>query len=119
MEGIKSLITREEIKRLEKAAKDKNKVKLSDWAKQFEYQISLEYDKWYKEQLGEAIDNFIFTMVYTLRFNESTNFGNKRIRGFMDDLLETVDMFRRGEANPDDYKKQLKEHGIVVKGRGE
>ena len=28
MEGIKSLITREEIKRLEKAAKDKNKVKL-------------------------------------------------------------------------------------------
>ena len=35
----------------------------------------------------------------------------------MEDLLETIDMFRRGEAVPADYRKQLKEDGINVKGR--
>ena len=112
MEGIKSVVNKEEIKRLQRAAVDKNKTKLADWAKQFEYQLTLEFDTWYRKQLEEAVDNLILTMVYSLHFSELTKFGNKRIKEFMDDLLETVDMFRRGEANPEDYQKQLKEHGI-------
>lgn len=119
MKDIKSVITKEEIKRLERAAKDKNKTKLADWAKQLEYQMCQEYDKWYKDQLGESIDNFILTIVYCLRFSSLTNFGSKRIESFMEDLFETIDMFRRGEANPEDYKKQLREYGINVKRRND
>ena len=44
-------ISREEVRRLEKAAKDKNKQKLLDWANQFKEQLELElkdkYDKRY------------------------------------------------------------------------
>lgn len=113
----KTLITREELKRLKKALKDKNENKLLDWAREFECQMEQKHKRIYKEELGVAIDNFILTIVYTLRYNESTRFGNKRISDFMEDLLETIDMFRRGEAIPDDYRKQLEEDGIIVKGR--
>lgn len=118
---LKSILNRDEIRRLEKAAKDKNKLKLADWAKQFEEQIAQYYEKYFEdvfeERLLQSIDNFILTIVYTLHFNEATKFGGKRIDSFMKDLLETIDMFRRGEAEPEDYKKQLKEDGIIVKGR--
>ena len=115
-EKIRSLFSREELRRLEKAAKDKNKKKLSEWAKQFEEQIDFQYQIKFKEELKEFIDILILVVVYTLHFNESTKFGGKRIDGFMKDLFETIDMFRRGEAVPDDYREQLKKDGITVKG---
>ena len=116
MDKLDSIINRSELKRLEKAAKDKNKDKLMEWAVQFEEQIMKYYEDYFKKELGNSIDNFILTIVYTLHFNESTNFGPKRIDGFMKDLLETIDMFRRGEAVPDDYRKQLEKDRIYVKG---
>lgn len=119
MDKIESIINREEIRRLEKAAREKNKQKLFDWAKQFEEQIAKYYEDYFKKELGNSIDNFILTIVYTLHFNESTNFGGKRIDSFMKDLLETIDMFRRGEAVPDDYREQLKKDKIYVKGSNE
>lgn len=115
--AMKSLINREELRRLEKAARDKDKRKLGDWAKQLEQQIQNQYEAKFKNELGDFIDILILTVVYTLHFNESTKFGGKRIDGFMDDLLETIDMFRRGEANPDDYRNALKEDKIIVKGK--
>lgn len=117
MEKLDSILNKNEIRRLEKAAKDKNKDKLMEWAMQFEEQIAKHYEDYFKEELGISIDNFILTIVYTLHFNEVTKFGNKRISDFMGDLLETIDMFRRGEAVPDDYREQLKKEGINVKGR--
>lgn len=115
MKKIKSLLNRDEIRRLEKAAKDKNKIKLAEWAYQFEEQISKHYEDYFIKELGHSIDNFILTIVYTLHFNEKTKFGNKRISDFMDDLLETIDMFRREEANPEDYRKELEKDKIYVK----
>ena len=115
MEEIKSLLTREEIRRFQKAAREGDKEHLKDWMKRFEYQIHQQYEKWYQHQLSESIDNFILTIIYTLHFNEKTKFGNNRITDFMEDLYETVDMFRRGEAKPEDYKQQLIEEGIIVK----
>ena len=115
----KTLITKDELKRLKKALKDKNENKILDWAREFECQVEQKHKRFYKEELGIAIDNFILTIVYTLRYNECTRFGKKRIDDFMEDLLETIDMFRRGEAVPADYRKQLKEDGINVKGRDE
>lgn len=116
LEKLKSILNKDEIRRLEKAAREKNKVKLADWAKQFEEQISQYYEKYFQEELGKSIDNFILTIIYVLHFNELTKFGSKRIDNFMADLLETIDMFRRGEAMPDDYREQLKKDGIIVKG---
>ena len=116
MYEVQSIINGNELRRLEKAARDKDRNKLIDWAKQFEYQLSQEYEKKVIEELAESIDNFIVTIVYTLHFNESTKFGKKRIADFMDDLLETIDMFRRGEANPDTYREELQRDGITVKG---
>lgn len=114
---IKSLINKEELRRLEKAAKDKDKRKLADWARQFEEQICYEYELKFKEELGSFIDILMLTVVYTLHFNESTKFANKRINSFMEDLLETIDMFRRGEAVPEDYREALKKDNIIVKGK--
>ena len=115
MEKLKSLLTREEIRRFQKAARDGNKEHLKDWMKQFEYQIQKQYENWYQKELADIIDTFILTIIYTLHFNEKTRFGNNRITDFMEDLLETVDMFRRNEASPEDYKKQLKDDGIIIK----
>lgn len=112
---IGSLLNKNEFRRLQKAAQDKNMDKIYDWAVQLEVQIDQEYDKELEKELAESIDNFILTIVYTLHFHESTKFGNKRIEEFMRDLLETIDMFRRGEAKPEDYQKALKEEGIIVK----
>ena len=112
-----SLLSREELRRLEKAARDKNKKKLAEWAKQFEDQIMFQYELRFKDELCEFIDILILTVVYTLHFNESTKFGGKRIDGFMNDLLETIDMFRRNEANPEDYREALKKDKIIVKGK--
>ena len=119
MDEIKTLVTRDEIRRLQKAVKDNNKQKLWEWAIQFEKQISQEYEKVLEKeiqsQLAESIDIFILTIIYTLHFNEKTRFGDKRISDFMEDLFETVDMFKRGEAVPDDYRKQLADDGIIIK----
>lgn len=115
-EKIRSLLTREEIRRLEKAAKDKNKKKLAEWAAQFEEQMQFQYELRFKDEMGDFIDILILTVVYTLHFNESTKFGGKRIDSFMNDLLETIDMFGRGEATPEDYREELRKDKIIVKG---
>ena len=53
MSKLKSLLNRDEIRRLEKAAKDKNKIKLATWAAQFEDQISEYYRKDFEEKYKE------------------------------------------------------------------
>lgn len=119
MEKLLTLLDKNELRRLQKAARDKNIDKIYDWARGLELQLCQEYEKAFKKELEDSIDNFIITIVYTLHFHESTKFGKKRIREFMDDLLETIDMFRRGEAVPEDYQKVLAEEGIKVKKKGE
>ena len=115
LEGMLSLLDKNELRRLQKAARDKNMEKVIDWGKQLEMQLIQQYEEDFEKELAGSIDNFILTIVYTLHFNESTKFGNKRIEEFMRDLLETIDMFKRGEAKPEDYQKALKEDGIIVK----
>lgn len=111
---IESLFNRSELKRLERALKDKNRHKLAEWAGQFEETISKRYEKHFEKQLGNMVDVILLTIVYTLHFNESTKFGNKRIKGFVDDLLATVDNFNTGAYDPEQYRKQLEDDGIKV-----
>lgn len=107
-----TITTREEIRRLEKAARDKDKRKLWEWAIQFENQIKQEYEKNYEEDLGTSIDIMYLALAYTLSFNEKTKFGADRLTDFLDDFFVTVDMFSTGEYSPEDYAKQLEKKGI-------
>lgn len=116
---MKSLINRDELRRLEKAARDKDKRKLADWAMQFEESIRKEYDLEFKKELDNMVDTFILTIVFTLRYNENTSFGNKRIRSFMDDLLATIDNFNDGSYSPKEYRDMLRKEGIEIISRKE
>lgn len=114
---FKSLINRDELRRLEKAAKDKNKIKLADWATQFEESIRKEYEAEVKKEIDNMVDIFILTIVYTLRYNECTSFGNRRIKSFMDDLLATIDNFNDGSYSPEEYREMLRKDGIEILSR--
>lgn len=111
-----SVVTREEIRRLEKAAKDKDKRKLAEWADQFEDQIRenliSQYKKIFTDELNDAIDVFTLAIAYTLRYNEYTQFDDVKLPDFMEDMYVTVDMFRTGEYSPEDYFDDLEKCGI-------
>lgn len=107
-----TLTTREELRRLEKAARDKDKKKLLEWAEQFENQIKKEYEEVMEEDLGNSIDIMCLALAYTLSYNEKTKFGVDRLTDFLDDFFVTVDMFSTGEYSPEDYAKQLEKKGI-------
>ena len=113
---LEKLFSREEMRRLEKAARDKNKIKLAEWAEQFEIQVANHYNKYYEkkyqELLSYSISNFLVAIVYTLHFNGKCNFGNNRISDFMNDLMEVVNGFKTGEFSPEDYKEELKKQKI-------
>lgn len=77
-------------------------------------QLRKEFEKHYTDELQCSIDNFIISIAYTLHFNESCKFGQKRLSDFMEDMLVTVDMFRTGEYKPQDYKDELQQAGIKI-----
>ncbi len=120
MNAESKICSRNEIRRLEKAARDKDKNKLIEWGRQFENQIRDEYDKRYneeydrafKEDFANVVDTFCLAITYTLHFNEKTKFGRERTINFLNDLLVTVDLFRTGEYSPEDYRKELEKDGI-------
>ena len=72
------------------------------------------YEQRYKEDLGNSIDLFLLAIVYTLHYNENTEFDNDKIDDFMQDLFVTVDYFRTGEYDPEEYIKQLEKDGIKI-----
>lgn len=103
-----------EVRRLQKAARENNKRYLIDWLNQFDEQVRKDYENTFQKELSEAIDNFCLAIAYALHFSEKTKFGEKRIREFLDDTFVTVDMFRKGEYSPEEYKKQLSDAGIKI-----
>ena len=109
---IRELFSKEERRRLEKAAKDKNKEKLDDWARNFELRLSEIMRKDYESKLNESVKNFIIAIVYTLHFNEKCKFGNDRIADFMDDLMAVVEGLGNREYDIEEYKKELKKQKI-------
>ena len=115
---MSSLLGRDEIRRLEKAARDKNKQKLIDWIRQFEHQLDTllrkDYEKMYQEEVNFSIQNFITAVAYSLYFSEENYIDKNNLADFMSDLFVTVDMFRTGEYKPEDYKEQLAEERIYI-----
>lgn len=129
MEKIKTDMN--EVRRLQKAAREGDKQHLIEWFNQFDAQVRGEYERYmtqeieklskkleetYKKQfekdISDAVENYLVAIVYTLKFSELTNFGSKRIKEFMSDVTATVNMFTRKEYTPDEYKEILAKNGI-------
>ena len=112
------LMNKDELRRLEKAVKDKNKAKLYEWAVQFEEQVidlyRNVYDKRYRDDIQEAIINYEIAVAYTMHFSEETQFGQDQLTSFLEDLMVTLDMYRTGESDPTQYLEELKENGVIL-----
>lgn len=111
-------MNRDELRRLQKAARDNNKTKLAEWADMYERQVALSvekhYEKCYKEITQTTVDNFITAVAYTLVFSEETQLNIDTLPSFMSDMMATIDMYRTGEYKPEEYVNILKENGIVI-----
>lgn len=107
---------RNEIRRLQKAAKDGNKLVLGAWASQFEDNLRRMYDREYErafqQELISSIDNFMTAVAYAALFSEETKLNKDTLPSFMEDVYVTLDMYRTGEYNPKEYKKTLEENGV-------
>ena len=109
-------MSRSDLRRLIKAVESKNKLDLTLWLQSFEQQVKNELDIQYKmkfqKDLLDSIDIFFIAMAYTLVFNEDTHLDKNSLPEFMSDLYATIDLFTKGEYNPDDYKKILEENNV-------
>ena len=116
---MNSFINREEIRRLEKAAREKDKKHLSEWAKSLEYRLSANmqkyYEKIYQDELANAIDTFLLTIIYTLYNDSNITIKKGKVPLFLDNLLKSVDRFRTGEAKKEDYEHYLTKDNIQIK----
>lgn len=113
-----SLVNRNEIRRLQKAAREANTKHLREWMEAYENRLCemyrQDYNKAYEEEVQLAIENFITAIAYTLHFSEETDFNKEKMLSFMDDLMTTVDLFKTGEYKPQDYKDELAKDGIII-----
>ena len=73
-----------------------------------------EFNDVYKDELDSSVQNFITAIVYTLHYNEDVHLQHDELNSFMEDLFVSVEMFRKGEYRPEEYKEQLKEDGIII-----
>ena len=72
------------------------------------------FNEEYKDELDSSVQNFITAIAYTLHYNEDVSLAHDELAGFMDDLFVSVEMFRKGEYNPEEYREQLREDGIEI-----
>ena len=107
-----------ELNRLHRCAKNKDKKEIIKWGKEFEDRLNKKYYEIYKKQymiwLEETFKDLDIALMYTLHFNESTKFGNKRLKSVMDDLAVTMRGFYRKEFSRKEYNKMLKDDGINI-----
>lgn len=73
-----------------------------------------EFNEAYKDELDSSVQNFITAIAYTLHYNEDVSLQHDELNSFMEDLFVSVELFRKGEYNPEDYREQLKEDGIII-----
>ena len=114
----KKMFDTNELNRLHRCAKNKDKKEIIKWGQEFEDRLNKKYYEIYKKQymiwLEETFKDLDVALMYTLHFNESTKFGNKRLKSVMDDLAVTMRGFYRKEFNRKEYNKMLKDDGINV-----
>ena len=107
-----------ELNRLQRCAKNKDKKEIIKWAQDFEARLSELYHKRYKEyyleEYKERLKNIDTALLYTLHFGEATNFDDEKLKSTMDDLAATIKSFYAGEFSREDYRQMLKDDGINI-----
>ena len=115
---MESLINRDELRRLEKAAREKDKTKLRDWALQYEMSLSSfiqdGYEKMYQRELANGYDILILAMMYTLLINDKIKIKESDVEFIIDDFHRVIDGFRSGEYKPEDYLAELTKTGLKL-----
>ena len=118
METLLDLVNRAEVRRLEKAVKEKDRKYLKEWITQIANRISdymsKEYEKKFEKKMETSMEHWIIALTYALHFSEEIKFGKKRLTRFMEDVLATTEGFRTGEYSPEEYKQQLKDDKIMI-----
>lgn len=113
-----SVVSREELRRLEKAAREKDKKKLASWLQQFERYLDTmlrkDYEQAYQEEIASTVQNTLTAVAYTAYFSEESKVNKDDIGDYMSDLFVTLDMFRTGEYKPLDYKEALEKAGVYL-----
>lgn len=105
---------RNELRRLQKAARDNDKAKLLEWGKQLEDQIRQEFEREYQDEIKNTVNNLLIALAYTLHFSEETKFPVDSLPDFIEDLFVTFELFTSGEYNPSDYAEELKQAGLEI-----
>ena len=117
-DDIVKMFDTNELNRLQRCAKNKDKNEIRKWGLDFEHRVNEKYYELYKKQyiiwLEETFKDLDIALMYTLHFNEQTNFGNKRLKSVMDDIAEALRGFYKKEFNREEYKKMLEEDGIKL-----
>lgn len=117
-DDIVKMFDTNELNRLQRCAKNKDKNEIRKWGQDFEHRVNEKYYELYKKQyviwLEETFKDLDIALMYTLHFNEYTKFGNKRLKSVMDDLGESLRGFYKGEFKREEYKKMLEDDGIKL-----
>ena len=115
---IRRLFDTNEINRLHRCAKNKDKKEIIKWGQDFERIVAQYYNDYFKNkylnQYMEKLKDIDTALLYVLHFGEATNFGNKRLKSTMDDLSATIKGFYSGEFNRAEYRQMLKDDGIKL-----
>lgn len=125
LEVIKSMIddlpmiTRDDVRRLEKAAREKDKAHLTEFLKQYENQVAETYRIAYERKYEQMTNQFaaVFNLVfwYTLIFSEDTWVNKDNLKGFIDDFNVTYAMVGTGELSEIQMREDLKKEEVNIK----
>lgn len=107
-------LSRDEFRHLKSFSKEQMEKWLQGYYNVTYNSLRKEFEEAYKDELDSSIQNFITAIAYTLHYNEEAHLQRDELASFMDDLFVSVDMFRKGEYKPEEYKEQLKEDGIEI-----
>lgn len=115
---INQMLDTNELNRLQRCAKNKDKKEIIKWAQDFESRLADLYHKRYKEyyleEYEERLKDIDTALLYVLHFGEATRFGNKRLKETMDDLSITIKDMHNGEFNRNEYREMLAKDGIKI-----
>ena len=107
-------LSRDEFRNLKGFSKEKMERWLQGYYNVTYNSLRKEFESAYKDELDSSIQNFITAIAYTLHYNEEIHLQHDELASFMDDLFVSVELFRKGEYNPEDYREQLKGDGIEI-----
>lgn len=125
LETIKTLmedlpmITSADVRRLEKAAREKDKAHLTEFLRQYETQVAetyrISYEKRYEEMTNQFAAVFNIVFWYTLIFSEETWIDKDNLKGFIDDFNVTYAMVGKGELSETQMREDLKKYEVNIK----